>query len=216
MQIPKGGFDCGIIMYDESSRITSKNVLIWRRDLTRACESENIPPLVVCGNRIDDINNRQINLKPRNFHQKENLPLLGTSAKSNINIKKPFLLLVRKLRGDKSLYFVGAPSLVLPQNVLKTEVSVGPAPAAASPSSNSPVKNIRRLFGGSPKLRASPSVTNIAMEEKKAKEVATSTKSKKEETEPMKKGATSSKEDEEALLVAALTLLSLRVEQEEQ
>ena len=41
---------CGIIMFDVTSRITYKNVPNWHRDLKRVCE--NIP-IVLCGNKVD-------------------------------------------------------------------------------------------------------------------------------------------------------------------
>jgi GTP-binding nuclear protein Ran len=41
---------CGIIMFDVTSRITYKNVPNWHRDLERVCE--NIP-IVLCGNKVD-------------------------------------------------------------------------------------------------------------------------------------------------------------------
>jgi len=40
---------CGIIMFDVTSRITYKNVPNWHRDLVRVCE--NIP-IVLCGNKV--------------------------------------------------------------------------------------------------------------------------------------------------------------------
>merc|ERR1712004_223564 len=41
---------CGIIMFDVTSRVTYKNVPNWHRDLVRVCE--NIP-IVLCGNKVD-------------------------------------------------------------------------------------------------------------------------------------------------------------------
>ena len=41
--------ECGIIMFDVTSRITYKNVPTWHRDLTRVCE--NIP-IVLVGNKV--------------------------------------------------------------------------------------------------------------------------------------------------------------------
>ncbi|KAK8048850.1 GTP-binding nuclear protein GSP1/Ran [Apiospora phragmitis] len=84
---------CGIIMFDVTSRITYKNVPNWHRDLVRVCE--NIP-IVLCGNKVD---------------VKE---LYDISAKSNYNFEKPFLWLARKLVGNPSLEFVAAPALAPP------------------------------------------------------------------------------------------------------
>ena len=41
---------CGIIMFDVTSRITYKNVPNWHRDLERVCEGI---PIVLCGNKVD-------------------------------------------------------------------------------------------------------------------------------------------------------------------
>jgi small GTP-binding protein len=41
---------CGIIMFDVTSRITYKNVPNWHRDLVRVCENV---PIVLCGNKVD-------------------------------------------------------------------------------------------------------------------------------------------------------------------
>lgn len=41
---------CGIIMFDVTSRITYKNVPNWHRDLERVCEHI---PIVLCGNKVD-------------------------------------------------------------------------------------------------------------------------------------------------------------------
>ncbi|KAJ1976493.1 GTP-binding nuclear protein gsp1/Ran [Dimargaris verticillata] len=44
------GSDCGIIMFDVTSRITYKNVPNWYRDITKICPNL---PLVICGNKVD-------------------------------------------------------------------------------------------------------------------------------------------------------------------
>ncbi|KXX74965.1 GTP-binding nuclear protein GSP1/Ran [Madurella mycetomatis] len=86
---------CGIIMFDVTSRITYKNVPNWHRDLTRVCE--NIP-IVLCGNKVD-------------VKERKNLQYYDISAKSNYNFEKPFLWLARKLVGNSALEFVAAPAL---------------------------------------------------------------------------------------------------------
>jgi GTP-binding nuclear protein Ran len=54
---------CGIIMFDVTSRITYKNVPNWHRDLERVCE--NIP-IVLCGNKVDvKVSQRTPLLSPR-------------------------------------------------------------------------------------------------------------------------------------------------------
>ncbi|KJZ69471.1 GTP-binding nuclear protein GSP2 [Hirsutella minnesotensis 3608] len=101
---------CGIIMFDVTSRITYKNVPNWHRDLVRVCESI---PIVLCGNKVD-VNERKVKAKTITFHRKKNLPYYDISAKSNYNFEKPFLWLSRKLLGRPQLEFVAAPALAPP------------------------------------------------------------------------------------------------------
>ncbi|KAF9586054.1 GTP-binding nuclear protein gsp1/Ran [Lunasporangiospora selenospora] len=98
---------CGIIMFDLTSRITYKNVPNWHRDLVRVCE--NIP-IVLCGNKVD-IKERKVKPKSIDFHRKKSLQYYDISAKSNYNFEKPFLWLARKLVGNAALEFVASPAL---------------------------------------------------------------------------------------------------------
>jgi GTP-binding nuclear protein Ran len=102
---------CGIIMFDVTSRITYKNVPNWHRDLTRVCE--NIP-IVLCGNKVD-IKERKVKAKSITFHRKKNLQYYDISAKSNYNFEKPFVWLARKLTGHPNLELVAAPALAPPE-----------------------------------------------------------------------------------------------------
>ncbi|TIA91909.1 hypothetical protein E3P81_01804 [Wallemia ichthyophaga] len=102
---------CGIIMFDVTSRITYKNVPNWHRDLERVCE--NIP-IVLCGNKVD-VKERKVKTGAVTFHRKKNLQYFEISAKSNYNFEKPFLWLARKLAGNQSLEFVAAPALAPPE-----------------------------------------------------------------------------------------------------
>lgn len=102
---------CGIIMFDVTSRITYKNVPNWHRDLVRVCE--NIP-VVLCGNKVD-VKERKVKAKAITFHRKKNLQYYDISAKSNYNFEKPFLWLARKLVGNPALEFVASPALAPPE-----------------------------------------------------------------------------------------------------
>lgn len=108
---------CGIIMFDVTSRITYKNVPNWHRDLVRVCE--NIP-VVLCGNKVD-VKERKVKAKSITFHRKKNLQYYDISAKSNYNFEKPFLWLARKLAGNPSLEFVAAPALAPPEVQIDAE-----------------------------------------------------------------------------------------------
>lgn len=112
---------CGIIMFDVTSRITYKNVPNWHRtshalpqccrrsskltqtlwlgDLVRVCEQV---PIVLCGNKVD-VKERKVKAKAITFHRKKNLQYYDISAKSNYNFEKPFLWLARKLVGNPAL-----------------------------------------------------------------------------------------------------------------
>lgn len=70
---------CGIIMFDVTSKITYKNVPNWHRDLERVCE--NIP-IVLCGNKVD-VKERKVKTAAVTFHRKKNLQYFEISAKSN-------------------------------------------------------------------------------------------------------------------------------------
>jgi len=102
---------CGIIMFDVTSRITYKNVPNWHRDLVRVCENV---PIVLCGNKVD-VKERKVKAKTITFHRKKNLQYYDISAKSNYNFEKPFLWLARKLVGNPTLEFVAALALAPPE-----------------------------------------------------------------------------------------------------
>jgi GTP-binding nuclear protein Ran len=111
---------CGIIMFDVTSRITYKNVPNWHRDLTRVCV--NIP-IVLCGNKVD-IKERKVKAKSITFHRKKNLQYYDISAKSNYNFEKPFVWLARKLTGHPNLELVAAPALAPPEAQVDPETMV--------------------------------------------------------------------------------------------
>merc|ERR1719262_1065694 len=109
---------CGIIMFDVTSRITYKNVPNWHRDLVRVCE--NIP-IVLTGNKVD-VKERKVKAKTITFHRKKNLQYYDISAKSNYNFEKPFLWLARKLAGEAELEFVEMPALAPPTATVDAEL----------------------------------------------------------------------------------------------
>jgi len=126
---------CGIIMFDVTSRITYKNVPNWHRDLERVCEGI---PIVLCGNKVD-VKERKVKTSNVTFHRKKNLQYLEISAKSNYNFEKPFLWLARKLTGKQDLEFVAAPALqpaetfVDPELMAKYAAEMAAAEAAPLP-----------------------------------------------------------------------------------
>ena len=60
---------CGIIMFDVTSRVTYKNVPNWFKDLERVC---TCIPIVLCGNKTD-VKDRKVKAKAITFHRKKNL-----------------------------------------------------------------------------------------------------------------------------------------------
>ncbi|CAG9333055.1 unnamed protein product [Blepharisma stoltei] len=101
------GGQCGIIMFDVTSRITYKNVPKWHRDLVRVCENV---PIVLVGNKVD-VKDRKVKAKQITYHRRHNLQYFDVSAKSNYQFEKPFLWLARRLSGDPNLMLVEAPVL---------------------------------------------------------------------------------------------------------
>jgi GTP-binding nuclear protein Ran len=120
---------CGIIMFDVTSRITYKNVPNWHRDLVRVCE--NIP-IVLTGNKVD-VKERKVKAKTITFHRKKNLQYYDISAKSNYNFEKPFLWLARKLVGNQSLVSISCSWYRPITDELTTLQEFVAAPALAPP-----------------------------------------------------------------------------------
>jgi GTP-binding nuclear protein Ran len=96
------GANCGIIMFDVCNRITYKNVITWYKALTRVCEGI---PIVLVGNKVDVVD-RKVKAKQILFPRKYGIQYYDISAKSNYQFEKPFLWLLKKLRGDPYLELV--------------------------------------------------------------------------------------------------------------
>ncbi|KAJ9448938.1 GTP-binding nuclear protein spi1, partial [Diplonema papillatum] len=125
--------NCGIIMFDVTSRQTYKNVPNWYRDVVRVCE--NIP-IVLVGNKVD-VMERTVKIKMITFHRKKNLQYYDISAKSNYHFEKPFLWLAKKLANDNNLTFIGEINLrkddvVTMSDALKAQLDADARNAATS------------------------------------------------------------------------------------
>merc|ERR1712134_58629 len=101
------GGQCGIIMFDVTSRITYSNVPKWYKDLTRVCD---VIPICLVGNKVD-VKDRKVKAKQITFHRKKSLQYYDISAKSNYQFEKPFVWLLRKLTNETALNLVEAPLL---------------------------------------------------------------------------------------------------------
>ena len=100
-----------IIMFDVNSRITYRHVPLWYRDLTRVC---GVIPVVLAGNKID-VQDRQVKPKQVVFHRRKNLQYYDISARSNTNIERSFVYLMRKVTGDAKLTLEGEIQLLPPE-----------------------------------------------------------------------------------------------------
>eukprot|EP00088_Acartia_fossae_P037201 TRINITY_DN38361_c0_g1_i1.p1 TRINITY_DN38361_c0_g1~~TRINITY_DN38361_c0_g1_i1.p1 ORF type:complete len:221 (+),score=22.21 TRINITY_DN38361_c0_g1_i1:77-739(+) len=108
---------CAIIMFDVTARITYKNVPNWYRDIERVCERI---PIVLCGNKVDQVQDRKVKARAITFHRKKNLQYYDISAKTNYNFELPFLWLARKLV-DPQLELTAAPALLPPEFAINEE-----------------------------------------------------------------------------------------------
>lgn len=109
---------CGILVFDLTSRVTYNNIPNWYRDLKRVCP---LIPIVIVGNKVD-VKERKVKAKQIVFHRRKNLQYYDVSAKSNYNFEKPFLYLARKLTGEEDLRFVEMPALAPPEVVMEPDV----------------------------------------------------------------------------------------------
>jgi GTP-binding nuclear protein Ran len=95
-----------IIFFDLTSRLTYKSVPNWYKDLSRVAGSI---PMVLIGNKAD-VKDRKVLPKHIVFHRQKSMQYYDLSAKSNYNIEKPFLYLLRKLLGPDT-HYVAEPAM---------------------------------------------------------------------------------------------------------
>ena len=106
-----------ILMFDVTSRSSYKDVANYHRDIVRATD---YIPIVLCGNKVDCAD-RKVKARHITFHRKKNLQYYDISARSNYNIEKPLLFLLRKISQNPSLVLVEAPELAPPELELSFE-----------------------------------------------------------------------------------------------
>ena len=63
-------------------------------------------PIVLCGNKAEQINERKVKAKHITFHRKKNLKYFDISVKLNYNFESPFVYISRKLLGNDELIFL--------------------------------------------------------------------------------------------------------------
>jgi GTP-binding nuclear protein Ran len=98
--------NAGVIFFDLTSRLTYKNVPTWFKDLARVAGTI---PMVLIGNKVD-VKDRKVLPKHIVFHRQKSMQYYDLSAKSNYNIEKPFLYLLRKLVNPDT-HFTAEPAI---------------------------------------------------------------------------------------------------------
>ncbi|KAJ5077456.1 ras-like protein rasd [Anaeramoeba ignava] len=87
-----------LIVYAINSRNSFDEVSIFKEQICRVKDSDNIPMLVV-GNKADIENERQVSSgEARDLAKTFGCPFIETSAKTRINVEEAFFELVREVR----------------------------------------------------------------------------------------------------------------------
>eukprot|EP00026_Physarum_polycephalum_P017848 Phypoly_transcript_19206.p1 GENE.Phypoly_transcript_19206~~Phypoly_transcript_19206.p1 ORF type:complete len:226 (+),score=37.52 Phypoly_transcript_19206:25-678(+) len=95
-----------ILFFDVTDRVTYRNVPVWYRDVDRVCGRV---PIVLVGNKVDT-KDRKVKAKQITFHRKKNIHYFDLSARTNYNIDKPFVRILRDLTGDQGLELTEEPA----------------------------------------------------------------------------------------------------------
>lgn len=107
-----GGGQSAIIFFDVSSSLSYRNVPNWYRCIDRMVGKI---PMVLCGNKIDLENERQVKPKDILFNRKKSIPYCEISVKTWQNCDAPFLYILQLLVNDKNLKIVQQPALSPPE-----------------------------------------------------------------------------------------------------
>lgn len=86
---------CGIIMFDVGSIPSYKNVEMWHQKLVERYGKDIL--LVLCGNKVDT-RERKVRPKFITIHHKFDIPYYDVSAKTMVNVEKPFMYFVNRLK----------------------------------------------------------------------------------------------------------------------
>ena len=77
-----------LLMFDFSRKCTYKNIPVHHLNIRRI--HENIP-IILCGNKLDIMDKKILNLKDVIFHRRKELEYYSLSCKTDYNLEKPFL-----------------------------------------------------------------------------------------------------------------------------
>ena len=92
-----------ILMFDFSRKCTYKNIPVHHLDIRRI--HENIP-IILCGNKLDIMDKKILNLKDVIFHRRKELEYYSLSCKTDYNLEKPFLCFAKKFLKDEDIEFL--------------------------------------------------------------------------------------------------------------
>lgn len=95
------GGNAAIVMFDVTNQASFENIHAWILDIKKVC---NDIPIVVLGNKVD-ITDKKVN--PEDISpviQKYQCTYYYVSTKTNYNLEKPFLSILRYLKKDEELH----------------------------------------------------------------------------------------------------------------
>ena len=121
------GADAAILMFDVTSRTSYKNISSHHRDIVGV--RDHIP-MVLCGNKVD-MKTRVVKPSGITFHKRKNIQYCEISAKTNYNIRTPFVYLARKLCQEPSM-LLDEPVRIPETSILSHELQQHEAELAAA------------------------------------------------------------------------------------
>lgn len=93
-------------MFDVCSRESYRSVNDWFNELLRI--TGKVVPMVLVGNKVESMGKR-INPSQIIFHRKKNISYFELSVRTNFNLEKPFLKLIRLLSGNDNVDLIPSP-----------------------------------------------------------------------------------------------------------
>jgi len=93
-----------VLVYSVTSRTSLEQVNVFRQQIVRVQDSENVP-IIVVGNKCDLTDLREVSTEEgKELARSMGADFLEASAKTRTNIEQIFVTLVRKVREKKGLY----------------------------------------------------------------------------------------------------------------
>jgi small GTP-binding protein len=91
------GADGAVLVFDITNRESFQKVEFYRKEVSEKCSSR-MPIFILIGNKLDLETERQVGSSvASSYAQKNNMPYLETSSKTNENVAKTFFELSKKL-----------------------------------------------------------------------------------------------------------------------